>query len=173
MKIVFLDVETTGLDPATDKLLEVAAAVVNAQLEPVDGFTSVICPSAPLPPLDPYVQDMHTRNGLLAELPGAPSLSQVGKALCDWLCKHADGAKGVLTLAGNSVHFDLAFLRAQLPLSVIYFSHRLLDVSAFRVGREAVQLEKCPMIAASNHRAQGDVLASIAQARWYLSRMVP
>lgn len=173
MKIIFLDIETTGLDPATDRILEVAAALVNEKLEPLDGFTSVIRPSTQLTGIDPYVQEMHTKNGLFIECSTGPTLSDVNKALCDWLHAHAGGQKAALTLAGNSVHFDLSFLKSWMPIAAQWFSHRLLDVSAFRVGRELLSMEKCPLVAASNHRAQGDVLASIAQARWYLSRVTP
>ncbi len=173
LKVIFLDIETTGLDPANDRILEVAAALVDAQLNPIDGFVSVIRPSAPLPAMDPYVQEMHTKNGLFSELESAPGMPDVNKALCDWLCAHAGGEKAALTLAGNSVHFDLSFLKSWMPVAAQWFSHRLLDVSAFGVGRVYAGMEKCPLVAASNHRAQGDVLASIAQARWYLSRMVP
>jgi oligoribonuclease len=173
MKVIFLDIETTGLDPASDKILEVACALVDSQLNPIDGFTSVIRPATLLPPMDPYVQEMHTKNSLFVECSTGPTMPDVNKALCDWLYTHAGGQKASLTLAGNSVHFDLSFLKAQLPIAAQWFSHRLLDVSAFRVGREYIGLDKCPLVAASAHRACGDVEASIAQARWYLSRVTP
>lgn len=174
--IVFLDLETTGLDPISDRILEVAALAVEPApppeyLRPLRGVCSVIKPSPGIQlNMDSYVQNMHTRNGLLAavEAEGVP-LGEAQKELCAFLASE----KGPHTLAGNSVHFDLGFLRSWMPVAAEHFSHRLLDVSAISLARHAVGLSDCPIHAGDAHRAQGDVLTSIAKARWFMSRMVP
>lgn len=173
MNVVFLDLETTGLDPATDRILEIAAARVNERLEPVDGFTAVVRPNPGIGlAMDDYVREMHTKNGLLAELDRGQTLVEVTKPFCEWLQRQRNGDEK-LTLAGDSVHFDLSFLRSWIPTAAVHFSHRLLDISAFRVAREFCGAEACPIVSSSGHRAQGDVLASIAKARWHLSRVMP
>jgi oligoribonuclease len=174
VRIVFLDLETTGLNPQTDLILEVAAALVDPQLNPVDGFSAVIHRprTDTFPRADAFVQNMHTRNGLWAECDAAPhGLVEVTDAMVAWLTRISVSPGEKFTLAGDSVHFDLAFLRSSMLRVADRFSHRLLDVSAFRVAREFIGAPGCPIAGADVHRAQGDVLASIAKARWHLSRV--
>lgn len=172
MATVFFDLETTGLNPQADLILEVAAVVVDAQLSPVSGFAAVINRprSDAYPRADAFVQQMHTANGLWAACDASTiTLVDATDALCAWL----DGiGLDKHTLAGDSVHFDLGFLRASMPRVADRFSHRLLDVSAFRVARAILGYENAEF-GASAHRAQGDVMASIAKAKWHLSRIVP
>lgn len=173
MQLVFLDFETTGLDPVRDQPLEIAAALVDHQLNPVSGYTSVIVPPHAIDgsKLDPFVIEMHTKNGLWSELREGKglALSVVQDSFDAWL---GAAAPGSLTLCGDSVHFDRAFLRNWfLPQTFAKFSHRLLDVSAFRVAREYMQMPAVHIEGA--HRAGADVLASIAKARYHLSRISP
>jgi oligoribonuclease len=170
MAIIFLDLETTGFDPWHDRILELAAARVDTQLNPVSGFTVLIKPMPGVSlVMDEYVRNMHTQNGLLAELAGPSAVLpiDVEQPFNAWLNEQGPGPH---TLAGDSVHFDLSFLRVHLPVCAGLFSHRLLDVSAFRVARSIGGLPECP-IDGGGHRAQTDVLASIAKARWHLSRL--
>lgn len=173
MALIFLDLETTGLHAHTDRILEIAAAVVDEQLNPISGFTAVIKPpdgveiANLIASVDPVVREMHHKNGLWNELPHGRTLSEVTAGFCGWLAGHKGRPH---TLAGDSVHFDLAFLKSWLPVAAMAFSHRLLDVSAFRVARDLCGRQACP-IAGGGHRAQSDVMASIAKARWHLSRI--
>ena len=171
MALIFLDLETTGLDPQTSRILEIAAARVDNQLNPVSGFTAIVRPIEPVErlPIVDKVREMHTVNGLLAEIagPAAIRLMDVAAPFLAWI--DAQGPE-THTLAGDSVHFDMSFLRVWLPYVAARFSHRLLDVSAFRVAREYRGMPECP-VQGGGHRAQSDTLASIAKARWHLSRI--
>lgn len=171
MQVIFVDIETTGLDPTRDIILEVAAVAVDNALNPVSGFAAVIHrpKTDTFPRADAYVQAMHTDNGLWSACESSEiSLVQATDAACEWLSQWP----GKLTLAGDSVHFDLGFLRQSMPRVSDRFSHRLLDVSAFRVAREILGMPGADF-GASAHRAQGDVLASVAKCRYHLSRLVP
>ena len=172
--VICLDLETTGLDPAKDRILEIAAARVNERLEPVDGFSCVIRPNDGIAlVMDEYVTRMHTGNGLLAALPGGVTLSDANVGLCAFLARHGEPGNAKLTLAGDSVHFDLGFLRSWLPVAAARFSHRLLDTTAFLTARAYMLLPACPLAGTHLHRATDDVMASIAKARWHMSRIAP
>ncbi len=163
--MIFLDLETTGLNPASDLILEVACMQVDPQLNPVRGFSAVIHRTGLV--MDAFVRDMHTKNGLIAACEASTTgLVEVTDALCEWL------PPGKSILAGSSVYFDLGFLKASMPRVADRFGHRLFDVSAIDVGRRWTGLPDCD-IHHGAHRAESDVLASIAKARWHMSRVVP
>jgi oligoribonuclease len=177
MALIFLDIETTGLDPIEDMVLEVAAVRVSSQLEPQDGFHAVISPmksgvGIDWPQLSTTVQEMHGKNGLRAELEagGGHDFMTAYNGLREWLERQGPAPH---TLAGDSVHFDYGFLKIEMPHVAALFSHRLLDVSAFQVAREFVGLPACDIVGAAKHRATDDVMASIAKCRWHMSRLVP
>lgn len=174
MSLIFLDLETTGLDPALGMILEVAACAVSPTLEPTSGFAAVISPrrsGLSLPPMDSVVIEMHQKNGLFAALDvEGHDFANVYGGLREWLETQGPGPH---TLAGDSVHFDYRWLLNEMPHVAKMFSHRLLDVSAFRVARELRGLPPCDIVGPAAHRAQADVLASIAKARWHLSRITP
>lgn len=169
MSLIFLDLETTGLVPETCEILEIAMLEVDpVHFTPLRGVSTPIrhiAPQLDMSKIDPYVQDMHTKNGLFAELASAPTFAQVYTAVREWL------GPGLHTMAGDSVHFDREFLRHHMPNVHALFSHRLLDTSAFMVGRQLRGLEPCPVIGSREHRAAGDVEASLAKARWHLGRL--
>lgn len=175
MALIFLDIETTGLDPVRDMILEVAALRVDVNtFEPADGFQAVISPQksgVKMPQPDEYVTAMHTANGLFKDIAtgGGYSFSEVYSGLKAWLEKQGADKH---TLAGDSVHFDLGFLKVEMPHVAALFSHRLFDVSTFRVGRALRGLPPCDIVGATQHRAAADVMASIVKARWHLSRVV-
>lgn len=168
------DLETTGLNPFKDCILEFAVALVNdgrgGDMSIVETFDSVVLPSSmeAFETMDPYVVQMHTKSGLLAALegPDAITLEEAEAFLCTLI---PEGHKAVL--AGNSVHFDLAFYRAHMPTFAKRLSHRVLDVSTLK------QIEKEWGDSASTmtppgvvHRALDDVKESIASARAYRAR---
>lgn len=169
MQIIFLDLETTGLIPHRCQILELAALKVDAQLNPVDGFHRLLNPPHALEGMDPYVVKMHTDNGLFAELQAGQGMVHY-QALDEFAAWLGDVPDGSLTLGGDSVHFDLGFLRNWAPKAAAKFSHRLLDLSAFRVAREYIGAPACDIVG-GGHRATSDVMASIAKARWHFSRI--
>ncbi len=70
-RLVWIDLEMTGLDPSTDEIVEIACIVTEADLTELDaGITLVVKPSdAPLAAMDEVVVRMHTDSGLIDEIP--------------------------------------------------------------------------------------------------------
>lgn len=158
--LVFLDFETTGLDPSVHHPLEVAAVVTNNRFFELAKFEALIdlpecCVWAP------EALAMHEASGLkaAAELHGRPPhyvLSDLG----NFLVRVA--GQGPLHLAGNSVHFDRGFLRVHAPNVERLFHHRHLDVSSIRMLGERVTM--APSLGGEKpHRAMQDVRRSIAE----------
>jgi oligoribonuclease len=174
--LVWLDLETTGLDPASNRVLEVACIVTDAALNKRDVFHRVTSAASEvrLADVDPFVRDMHDKNGLWFE--SARARTDLG----GWF--HEDFVDGELAaflessggrgcqLAGNTVSFDRAFLCARMPRSAKMLHYRHLDVT----GLNELALRLAPEIHAGRprtsggaHRAMADVLESIETARYY------
>jgi len=167
MKLVWLDLETTGLDPLAHQVLEVAVAT--ADLHDPFNLTwvySAVLPLAPTPrtALDPFIIDMHTKNGLLAD--------------CDsWLTKRREEVDEALvkvvpwvedkeercTLAGSSIHFDHSFIKVHFPRLNKNLSHRHYDVSALKLYCQSLGMPKFKK--AEAHRAKDDIIESVAHAK--------
>lgn len=166
----WVDLETTGLNPYQNRILEWAAVLAAddaaGDLSPVQQFTSVIGTGGDdlSKEMDDYVTRMHTSNGLLAACAAsAVTLAESEAFLCS-LAASIGAQPRSIVLAGGSVHFDLSFIRVHMPRFAAFLSHRVFDVSTLKAA-ERTWGDPFGDIKADAHRALPDVLASLAEAR--------
>jgi oligoribonuclease len=168
MKLLWLDLETTGLDPDVRSIIQLGMVVTDEHLHELGRFESVVHCHAPFGAWDRAAWDMHEKTGLKDLAAKAPFSSVEVEILArGFLQKHLGEEKA--TLAGNSVHFDRAFLYAHMPRVLQYVTHRHLDVSVFKVigqmyGWPAWQ-------GAPAHTALADIESSIASFKAYRSAL--
>lgn len=178
--LCWLDLETTGTDPAQDAVIEVYAHFARFA-EPWDlldpdhvamgdpgKFLDRVLSCKTWDGVDSFVVDMHARSGLLVEAIKSDVLAPaVDEELVRALpADHVAMGDEEIVLAGSSVHFDLAFVRGSFPKFAKHLSHRVFDVSAMRLlahalgmpYRETPEEEKA-------HRAKADVMESIRRGR--------
>ncbi len=170
-RFLWIDLETTGLDPHTGSVLEVAVIAVDDDDPAMPEITGWTCPILAgvreYAQADDFVKHMHTANGLWAACSDpaqAATREAVEAALCTFVRGDRPDAPRGVVLAGGSVHFDLAWIRVHFPVFAKCLSHRVFDVSTLKAA-ERTWGEAFGDVKTDAHRAMADVRASLAEAR--------
>lgn len=173
LKLVWIDLEMTGLNPDSDVILEIACIITGADLSPVAEYHAVIFqPEEALERMSPLVRDMHTQNGLINRVRASRTeLKQAEAETLAMVAKHCKPCEGVL--AGNSIHQDRRFLVRYMPALEGYLHYRQVDVSALKVLTRAwypatPKFEK----PGKDHTALADIRDSIAELKYYRSSVL-
>ena len=170
-RIVWVDLEMTGLDPARHVIVEVAALVTDAELNIIDEGVDLVvhATDAELAEMDDFVTQMHSDNGLLDDIKASTvSLAEAEDAVLTLVEKHCDPAHPA-PLAGNSIATDRTFIRAQMPRLDAALHYRMIDVSTVKeLSRrwfpKAYYNQPQKGMA---HRALADIVESIRELDYY------
>lgn len=169
--LVWIDCEMTGLNLATDALIEVAVQITDGQLNVLDeGLDLLIPPSdEALAQMNDFVTDMHTKSGLLEDLKRASlSMAEAETQLLDHIKKYVPQS-GKAPLAGNTVGTDRTFLARDMPELESYLHYRNVDVSTIKelAKRWYPSTFFNSPAKNGNHRALADIQESIEELRFY------
>lgn len=166
----------TGLNLDVDALVEVAAVVTDADLTVLgDGVDVVIRPpEAALAQMGDFVQQMHTKSGLLDELPSGGTIAAAEAEVLDYIRQWVPDA-GKAPLAGNSIGTDKAFLDRQMPTLMSHLHYRVIDVSSIKelARRWYPRVYFASPAKNGGHRALADILESIDELRYYRQALFP
>jgi oligoribonuclease len=172
-RLVWIDLEMTGLDPERDVVLEIAALVTDSELRPVgEGVDIVISqPASALEGMADVVRDMHARSGLTpAVLESTVSLRTAEEAVLALVKSEVPEARTV-PLCGNSIATDRTFLVRHMPELEAYLHYRMIDVSSIKeLARRwyPKAYHHAPQKGGS-HRALADIQESVEELRYYRS----
>ena len=169
-RLVWIDLEMTGLSVENDEIVEIAAIVTDAELTELDaGISLVIKPSQEaLNSMDDFVTGMHKDSGLMAELDSGITLEAAQTQVLEYIKSHVpEPNKG--HLAGSSVYVDRGFLAKYMPDIDQYLHYRLIDVSSIKelARRWYPKAYFNSPEKTGNHRALADTRESIAELRYY------
>ena len=167
-KLLWIDLEMTGLDPLKDKILEVAAIATNMSLKEVGRYEAVIKVPEKLMKErmvgEFWDKNSKSRDALMEQNKGGKGVKEVEKDLIDFLDKNFGKT---VYLAGNSIHQDRKFIEREMPELNKRLHYRMLDVSAWKIYFENALGRK--FVKPENHRALDDIEGSIEELRWYLT----
>ena len=169
-RIVWMELEMTGLDVERERILEVAVLVTDAELELVaEGpCLAVRQPEALLAAMDAWNAEHHAASGLLARVRESEHDDASAEALVlEFLREHVP--ERACPLAGNSVWQDRRFLARYWPKVDAWLHYRILDVSTLKelAKRWAPHALASAPPKRDLHRALDDVRESVEELRHY------
>lgn len=171
-RLLWIDLEMTGLDPQADVILEVAAEITDFEFNTLASYEAIVQqPSETVTARmqknvwwQNYPQNRDEFIRKTTDVTVAKSSDVVEKELVELIEQYFGSEPAVL--AGNSIHNDRNFIKQWWPKLDLKLHYRMLDVSAWKVfmqGRYGVNFEKKEV-----HRAYDDIQASIAELQYYI-----
>lgn len=169
-KLLWVDLEMTGLDSQNDVILEIAAEITDFEFKTLASYEAIVKHPKELvldrmqKSNDWWSQYPENRDDFINKLEQGKLPDQVEQEMIALIGEHFGSEPAVL--AGNSIHNDRNFIKRWWPALDLKLHYRMLDVSAWKVfmqGRHGLEFEKKGV-----HRAFDDIQASIAELQYYL-----
>mgnify|MGYP003423435391 FL=1 len=172
--LVWLDCEMTGLEPDTDRLLEIAVVVTGPTLEPrLERPVLVIHQSdEPLGKMDAWNKGTHGRSGLIDKVKAsAVTEAEAEQQILEFLARYVP--KGTAPMCGNSIGQDRRFLVRYMPKLERFFHYRNVDVSTLKELAKRWKPEAYSSFKkAQKHTALADVHESIDELAHYRKHLL-
>jgi oligoribonuclease len=172
--LIWIDMEMSGLNPETDRVLEIAIVITDAQLNTVAEAPVLVIhqPDAVLDVMDNWNKSTHRKSGLIDRVKASTlSESDVENRMVEWLAQYVPA--GVSPICGNSVHQDRRFLVKYLPKLDAWFHYRLIDVSTLKeLARRWKPEVLNGMVKHGKHEALADIHESIEELRYYRAQIM-
>ncbi len=165
-KLLWVDLEMTGLDVDNHVIIEVAAEITDWTFKTLASYEAVIHqPDEVMERSSPWAKEQHAKSGLTERVrtQGRPELDVIHE-LVGFI--QAQFGEEPAVLAGNSIHNDRLFVKKWWPEVDALLHYRMLDVSSWKLvmqGKYGVSFDKN-----DTHRAFDDIQASIAELQYYL-----
>ena len=172
--LVWIDLEMTGLYPETDRIIEIAVVVTDAQLgNRVEGPVFAVHQSdALLDAMDTWNKGTHGKSGLIDRVKSSTiDEAQAEAQVIEFLKRYVP--KSTSPMCGNSICQDRRFLANYMPALEAFFHYRNLDVSTLK---ELAKRWKPEILAgfkkAQAHTALADIQESIDELAYYREHLL-
>jgi len=173
-RLVWIDMEMTGLDPEKERIIELAAVVTEPDLTLVaEGPVLVVHqPDSLLDAMDKWNQSTHGRSGLIDKVKASTlTEAQAEERMLEFLAQHVPAGKS--PMCGNTIGQDRRFMVRYMPRLEAFFHYRNLDVStlkelALRWKPEVYR----SFVKQARHEALADIYESIAELKHYREHFI-
>ncbi len=167
-KLVWIDLETTGLSIKKDKIIEIAVLITDTQLNLLDekGYVAFVnITDKDIALMDDIVKEMHTKNGVIDMCKKSSfTIEDIDKGAVEYISKFVQ--KNEAPLCGNNIAFDRSFIEYNMPLLVDYLHYRNIDVTTIKQLSQIWRNDVCKKTD-STHEAMDDIKESIEELRHY------
>ncbi|MCO4861731.1 oligoribonuclease [Cupriavidus sp. WGlv3] len=172
--LIWLDMEMTGLQPDTDRIIEVAVVITDSELNILaEGPVLVIHQSdAVLDGMDNWNKGTHGRSGLIDKVKASTLTEEQAEAeLLAFLKRWVPAGKS--PMCGNSICQDRRFMARYMPKLEAFFHYRNLDVSTLKelCKRWEPVIHK-GFVKRQLHTALADILESVEELRYYRTHFI-
>lgn len=171
-KLLWIDLEMTGLDPKEDRILEIGAIATDWDFTEIATYEAVkkVGPNLMKTRMVGEFWDKysHVRDALMTQNSDGKNGRTVENELLEFISEHFDKNERVL-LAGNSIHQDRKFIENEWPRLDERLHYRMLDVSAWKVVFDGKYKKRFAKPEA--HRAMEDIRGSIQELKYYLDKV--
>ena len=172
--LIWLDMEMSGLNSQTDKILEIAVIITDPFLTILEEGPVIVLKQSDevLSRMDSWNQSTHGKSGLIEKVKNA-STSEEGAShqLLEFIGNYV--GKNKSPMCGNSICQDRRFMALHMPDLEAYFHYRNLDVSVFK---ELAKRWKPELIdgfkKSGKHEALADIRESIEELKYYRTHFI-
>ena len=171
-RLVWIDLEMTGLDPDENTIIEIATIVTESDLSIVaEGPSFAIdVGKEELAKMDNWNVKHHTENGLLDRIQSdGVSMENAERQTLEFLKEHS--SPGQSPLCGNTIGQDRRFLRRYMPDLHEFFHYRSVDVTSIKILARSWYPEVGKWRKNSGHRALDDIRGSIEELAYYRDKL--
>lgn len=172
--LIWIDMEMSGLNPETERILELAVVITDAQLNTVAEAPVLVVhqPDSVLDAMDNWNKSTHGKSGLIDRVRASTLTEADAEArMVEFLAQHVPS--GVSPICGNSVHQDRRFLVRYMPKLDEFFHYRLIDVSTLKELCRRWKPEVLGgMVKHGKHEALADIHESIEELRYYRAQIM-
>ena len=173
-RLIWIDMEMTGLSPEADRIIEVALVVTDPELNVVaEGPVRVVHQEdSALDAMDSWNKGTHGRSGLIDKVKASRlSEAHVEAEMIRFLSEHLPS--GASPMCGNSVCQDRRFLANYMPRLEAYFHYRNLDVSTLKeLARRWKPNIMAGLAKQGKHEALADIYESIEELKYYREHLL-
>jgi len=168
-RLLWVDMEMSGLSPDTDRVLELAIVVTDADLNLVAEGPVIVVHQDPsvLDRMDAWNQSTHARSGLVARVRESRiDEAAAERQMLDWVARYVPAGRS--PMCGNSICQDRRFMARWMPRLEAFFHYRNLDVSTLKelARRWKPQIYRS-FEKKSRHEALADIYESISELKHY------